>query len=51
MAFKMRGMSFVQGQSPMKKIGGKNYEKSKGDQQGPIQTLTRIRKVILTHIT
>jgi hypothetical protein len=36
MAFKMRGMSFVQGQSPMKKIGGKNYEKSKGDQQGPI---------------
>ena len=27
MAFKMRGMSFVQGQSPMKKIGGKNYEK------------------------
>jgi len=36
MAFKMRGMSFIQGQSPMKKIGGKNYEKSKGDQQGPI---------------
>jgi len=36
MAFKMKGMSFIQGQSPMKKIGGKNYEKSKGDQQGPI---------------
>ena len=37
MAFKMKGYSYP-GTSPMKKKGdkGKNYESSKGDQQGPI---------------
>jgi hypothetical protein len=35
MAFKMKGYTYP-GKSPMKKDKGKNYESSKGDQQGPI---------------
>ncbi len=35
MAFKMKGYTYP-GKSPMKQDKGKNYESSKGDQQGPI---------------
>ena len=35
MAFKMKGYAYP-GKSPAKQGKGKNYEKSKGDQQGPI---------------
>ncbi len=35
MAFKMKGYTYP-GESPMKQDKGKNYESSKGDQQGPI---------------
>ena len=35
MAYKMKGFSGF-GNSPAKQYKGENYEKSKGDQQGPI---------------
>ena len=35
MAFKMKGYNYP-GKSPVKQYKGKNYESSKGDQQGPI---------------